>query len=290
MAASSSGSPVPAWLPDWRDANQYPPAHIIALDAVEKSVIAEPSFAVLRESSLWRAIVTPLRDRAWRWQFLRRHPDYQALWAEPCDEAKVFTVMVTSNREIATQDKTRIAEFLRRHPAAVPLKALYRDEAARFGIRWVLDPSLEQIPQPIEQAFWRSPEDVMAGECFSLLSQASTPTDEQWRQWQTRRRKGMRLLVIDLNRDVHEQIQSRMKWLRVAPARGKDKQPRFTQHTKLWPEYLRILDARSAGAPWSLIGANKGLFSQKQRNTGDAAKKMHKQAVGVRDKLSLVGS
>jgi hypothetical protein len=50
-----------------------------------------------------------------------------------------------------------------------------------------------------------------------------------------------------------------------------------------WPSYLRILDARDAGASWSMIGHK--LWSGENGDLEDRARKHHSAAEGVRDRF-----
>lgn len=245
---------APAWLPDWRNASLYP---------------------------------TQLTDSEWRWQFLRRHPEYQSLWDQKCDPQDIYTIFL-DGRNTTTNDPER-AEFLRRqHPSVQTLRALYLPDASRFGVRCVLDPALESIPTSLVRGFWIVTEQLDALE-FGAMFARGRPSTSQWERWE-KARQHMVAVVIDLRLDIDQQIASRRSTLSFR--QGELRPPARIQrkHRKLWSTYLRVLDARSAGETWRSIGKVPGLLSKRQREN-DAAKyaeQLHKQARRVREEMAVL--
>ena len=214
----------PAWLPDWRNAALYP---------------------------------NEMSDSEWRWQFLRRHPKYQAAWAMPFDdhyrryvfETAFFGGVLPMSRSEAIQ-AAGSGQFWE----VIALDKI----TERFAVNFLVDPAINRLHPALDAYFWRK---------FEPYRWCSLPTHEQWeRQYE----KGKRSLVFDLNYPLGLQLDHAKHMLETEQARRGLKEPSTRAHRSLFPLYLRLLDARAAvpRPSWSEIGSHPGMFDVE----GDHAK------------------
>ncbi len=186
-------------VPSWRNAHEYPDS-----DA--------------------------LTDSEWRWQFLRRRPDYRQAWLDYYDECQ---------RKFDTLYKAGILDE--------------RDRYRSVGstLRAVCEPfGTDRIPAPwLEHpgfAFWRPSFGYARGQISE-----HTPIDsliDQEAKWHG---NGVMFFAFDLNRPFEDQVSSVRRHFDVCQRErlGQDLKPK-RQHKRKWLTYLRAIDARDQGATY----------------------------------------
>lgn len=192
-------------VPNWTEANAYP-------------------------------IESTLTELQWRWQFLRRRPDYRKAWVDHYDEVqKIFDDLDAQN--CLGQGATR--EFYRSVGTAS------KDVCKPFGVSCIAAP-WSQDPAP---NLWRK----TFGWSVCTVSpkvQIQSIVD-QHDEWEA---DGIILLAFDLNRPFDEQIKTVRAHFQVAQAERQGAYAKATrQHRLKWPIYLRAIDARDQGATYADI-------------------------------------
>jgi len=180
-----------------------------------------------------------IHDRSWRWEFLRRDPDYQRAWerAEKTD--------LSEWRVPAREDKQLSENLFRLHNLFDPKMVRNRIGDAfivRGGSTFKYlksEDALElidklNIPPESQMDFLRSIiKDVL------VLSDAANDGD-------------LSLAIFDLNRPLAEQLKNIKHLLEGQQKYYKEKLIPFRKHKKLWPRYLRMLDAQAQGDPGAM--------------------------------------
>jgi len=200
----------PRWLPDWQNPAQYPnPAQASRVD--------------------------------WAWEFLRRNPDYQRLWSHLIKPSYKRAHVKFSWRHVvppAQLVSNRIRPYLHCTAGNYPL-AIFR---ARFGIVTVPPnpsepkPKLRFDPEVIRYA--RKP-----------LKRGGTPP--AWTYSVTANLQDHEVLIwFDLRWPIEAQLKSAKKLLKqqINQNLPKGNQFQFRIRPQQYARYLRLLDAKIAGA------------------------------------------
>lgn len=227
----------------------------------------------------WRddAVYTEkLTDRQWRWQRLRRQQAYQELWQRHCEDDDVVRFVEVRDgrtRVVAEPD----------HESTAVYKTLWCNGAADSGMRCLMDPAIGTLPAAIEQSLWNNSRSNIS-DISSIFRSNSPPTAEEWRRLRERLLSDVALVVFDLRFNIQEQFDIERGWLKVHQRMGHLTPVRRRQHKTLWRTYLRVLDARSAGAPYREIAESLDLLSDSERCGGvDPARRARKVFEHARD-------
>jgi hypothetical protein len=212
---------VSEWnVPDWHDPTQYPPRR-------------------WTQDKLFRRC--PLL-RLWAWEFLRRNPEYRALWRE----------------HIAPFYKTAFSS----QDIGVPVKK-QAVLVHRFGLDWF-------PPSPNDD---RPPSFIGTGLCWTEGNRVSSPFQPnpddpiEVRMAETRE-AGMLLypgqiaVIFDLTRPISRQMAAAKKLF--TEQRDQARLPARRNRIELFALYLRVLDGVDAGAKHTEIGAV--LFEKKSND------------------------
>jgi hypothetical protein len=227
VAKTHDRSPPPDWLPDWRDAARYP---------------------------------HELSDDEWRWQFLRRHPEYQRMYHLPWTDGYVSCVVVNDGTSMHSQMPIERAREL---AASKPNGLVYErvidsTVSERFGVKFLLDPAIPTIDPRVARMFWRA---------YVQYSLVALPTPAQWERDYF---VGTRAIVFDLRLPLEEQLTKAQKRLE-REQRDIGFAPADPAGRKDWATYLRLLDARARHATWEEIGTHDGLLVEEADPTLDLA-------------------
>jgi hypothetical protein len=236
-------------VPDWCDATAYP----------------EPD---------------EISDRLWRWEFIRRMPDYREAWDRASrDEYERHCRMA----EQAGRDKSRILQpddrYFVINFAVWNNPAQYQDL-----IKYKINPFYN--PRVVVPRLFRDGPPIMSdpfprygdeqGGCFLSQPQTESRSDPVGIP------PGWTIVHFDLTEPLDIQLDRARKRLQKVQEdflkevgftdRFKQKSAR-RQRKDMWPLYLRVLDARDAGASYEVIGRRlKGI------DDGDVSK-MNRQDV-----------
>jgi hypothetical protein len=197
----------PAWLPNWRDPSQYP------------------------------------NDKAsqrldWAWQFLRRNPDYQQMWATLIAPNYNPVHVTRSLSRVSQQVLDRVRPMLFEYSGNYPLDAFQQ----RFGIITVpLDPSEPQAKLRFAAEFIRYARRPVQrpGKPGWVYNVPAALQDHETLVWFDLRWP----IEAQLNR-ARKQLQAEIKKhnLPAIPFR-------FRYRPDQYADYLRLLDAQVVGAP-----------------------------------------
>ncbi len=217
---------APRWgVPDWRDEGAYPDS----------------------ETTMYE----------WRWQFLRRRPDYREFWL--------------SRAKADFESSCQLAERLQKNDPDYPYPEWYRGwpvgEGFFGGVPTTLDPSFPHSkPNPPVQIF-----ETKGGE--SSVWRADP--EANYTAWLA----GLMSFEFDLNAPIAEQVKTaerRLKTEQIARHGELISGPR--NHTAKWRTYLRVIDARDDGQSWSTINREILRYT---RNEAQAARQVWEQAQDV---------
>ena len=182
-----------------------------------------------RDASAYEIARSP---RQWRWEFLRRRPDYREDWLKHYEPG--YREALAIYRDIPLPDGVTSWE---EHFSGF---ASYPDSAWKYGIAPLIDPSRACS----EFELWQ----VSQNEHPRYLDFASRDRFREMKDG------GYRVVVFDLNKPLGEQ-------LRKAEVRLKQEQNGALggvldrrRHERKWPVYLRAIDARDAGETLESIG------------------------------------
>jgi hypothetical protein len=206
------------WLPDWRDASQYP----------------HPARAPLR---------------IWPWEFLRRNPEYQTMWQElilPFFDYSDHSFDNDAAMEAAREQAKLDPEYQRissggegsytvKSPCAV-----FRE---KFGVMLLPPPPGMSDPRLSLEHYWIGGRD--------RPSLKYLPTDQPY-EFQLSLAPAESVITFDLAWPIEPQLERVRKWLEgrqsYLQSLGELEPVRHNNHTDKFPNYLRILDAEMSGA------------------------------------------
>ena len=184
----------------------------------------------------WRdadAYPSPTTDHQWRWEFLRRRPDYRRAWVDHFDEVQARFDLIHAECGLGP-DVPR--DFYRSVGTSL------REVCKPFGVRNIAAPWLaEQLPLNWSPTFGSSIERPTEHARIQSLVERG----------KEREAEGIMHLAFDLTRPFDEQIDRVRKHFEshqadrlgavIKPAR---------QHKRNWAQYLRAIDARDQGATY----------------------------------------
>lgn len=216
-----------------------------------------------------------ITDLEWRWEFLRRRPDYRQVWEETKSDAVTETygehkVQVTG--EHGDWDSARL----------------------RFGVMFIYDPTSRMSDFVLSRAGVFCPLHGMdrarsAADTLRIMrSIYESKNYHQAFQESVSRKfdlasRGIVEYRFNLARPLEPQIKdARIDLRRMQKERYGDKATQRPSR-ELWPLYLRVLDARECRASWKTIG--KTLWDSDTAK--DKARRTYESAVGVRDNFPL---
>jgi hypothetical protein len=202
-----------------------------------------------------------LSDRLWRWEFIRRMKDYRDAWDRA---SKIEYEIECRMAEEAGRDKARILQpddfYFVVNTAVWSNPAQYQD-LIKYNINPFYNPRVA-VPRlfrdgPIVFGLPGSEYSDEQGGCF--LSQPKA----EYRRDPVGIRPGWAIVHFDLSEPIDTQLERAKKRLQEVQEdfleevslvdRLKQKSAR-RQRKKKWPSYLRVLDARDAGATYEVIG------------------------------------
>jgi hypothetical protein len=171
-----------------------------------------------------KAYPADLRPHEWRWQFLRRRPDYRADWLLALQREKA-RVRFISGRRLRPIDWENNLYFWAELPGA----------RARYGVYGLQNPAISR-PGP----------GLFVQTYGALVDYASR---EEFKRMERQRQV---LIRFDLNKPLRGQLEAAERMLRMEL----DDQPETKErlHTAKWPVYLRVIDARDCGETFRTIG------------------------------------
>jgi hypothetical protein len=183
----------------------------------------------------WRdpaAYDIPRSLRQWRWEFLRRRPDYREDWLRYYEPGR--------REALANFEDEPLPEGVSSWEHHYSGFAIYPDSAWKYGIAPLIDPS-------------RACSEVELWQCFQyehpyFLHFASR---ERFREMEDTRRT---VVVFDLNKPLGEQLRKAELKLKRLQANKLGSVSDRRRHEQKWPVYLRVIDARDAGERLETIG------------------------------------
>lgn len=202
---------APAWLPDWRDPDQYgkPKRVIETVDGDRRIVVAD-------KLQLW----TDLAE--WRWQFLRRLPEYQIAYQYIPE---------------LSDDEHDDAVFRNVDPINA-LKESTPEIRERFGLDW--------LPHPAK--------DYVTGDITGMKAPIVIEDMLNWNDLKRYRDTGYIVTLIDPAQNLDEQVKKLKLTLKTFRPKNETRLPRRPGPDKMLL-YLRVLDAKAIGAKSAQICA-----------------------------------
>jgi len=217
-------------------------------------------------------------DPLWRWEFLRRRPDYREAW----DQWEAFF----------QRDDGGVVYAITDEPVRMELK---------FGVSVIYDPR-QQLDEWTAWQLFRdahgclkpvrsSAQDLRRGadiarreaeEGYNLLD-----IEIAWQQdmEEACKEAGLMDYSFNIRKPLKPQIEKAFEHLLVLQEELHRKENTPKPSRELWPTYLRILDAHDCGVGWGTIG--KTLWPTNEGSTKDKARRTHSLAEGVRDKFPV---
>ena len=249
--ATISKEAPPTWLPDWKDASQYP----------------DPKTTSLRQ---------------WAWEFLRRNPEYQKLWSEliepfydPQDGFDTDEAMKAAHKATKKDLQERRANI---HIKYTSNGHVIRSGLAimkeQFGIMGGLAPSPSH----------KDGRSLLLEEMFigSRHRPKNWPSDQPY-TIQAEIPEGIVVVWFDVTRPIEDQLLRAQKLLKgEATYFGKGKSASKTRNRKEhYQNYLRILDAKTVGATPTEIG--RVIYKHQERTVWQYINEATRAAIRLRD-------
>ena len=168
----------------------------------------------------------------WRWEFLRRCPEYQQAWSRgvPDDDITYHVDIDEVDRKPAPEDSEICRTVFRLTRLVDP-----------WGKRRI--PHRSMMHDANTGALTINPPDKYHGRDGHLC-----------------------MVTIDLNRPLKSQLNDAYPMLKNAQESHNKEKVVFRRHTNLWPLYLRILDAQAQGDPAAMKIYNYLLNETKQHD------------------------
>jgi len=188
-------------------------------------------------------------ENRWRWEFLRRRHDLRDEFdAKAEDEFKTKRALYS--------------EF----PQMFPDGLLHPHEPGFCVSTMLIGGELQQLPNP------------RIGEQPWMAIEWTDNVVRKVRQFHTERApEGYRRVDFDLSKPIAPQIEFAKEYLLDLQREEQGKAVQFRRTPSKWLTYLRVLDAREAGASWSQVS---GLLDHTAQ-TPQTARDMHKQATAL---------
>lgn len=213
----------------------------------------------------------------WRWEFLRRHPEYR----EDFDKAR------TAKFQREYDDWSHAANIAETEPSRVEVFEGHRCVTLPNGERfWFIgqppqmpvypkDDVIDAVNDKYSTNTWPNPR--TNSHDYGIIAQTSPWLKSRSQFFRDKQAVKIRDNTLVLEIDLSDPLTSILKfadheirtWIKKE-GRRKPKNPR------LWQYYLRVLDARNAGETWSSI--SDLLPDSKSSRTPQDARDFHKQA------------
>lgn len=169
-------------------------------------------------------------DLQWRWEFLRRRPDYREAWTKNYDQCQARYDRLYGEGLIDDRERYR--------STGTTMRAICEP----FFVDRIDAPWLEK-PHP---HLWRLPYGWALGEITENIS-----VDSLVEQSQLREKNGQMLIAFDLNRPFDEQLlKVRAFFEAVQSETHGSALVKNRHHKRKWANYLRAIDARDQGATY----------------------------------------
>lgn len=212
-------------------------------------------------------------DYQWRWEFLRRRPDYREEW----DQWEGFFQREQEGIVYAITDEPILMEL-------------------KFGVSVIYDPRQQLDAGKVRHLFNAaepgvSPVRFSADDIRRGAELAGNPGELEiqieWRQEMEKacRAAGLTAYHFNIRKPLGPQITKAHEQLLCLQEELHRKENTPRPSRELWPTYLRVLDARDSGTSWPTIG--KLLWPDDGGDVKHKARNTHRSAVGVRDNFPL---
>lgn len=178
----------------------------------------------------------------WRWEFVRRHSDYRKTYED-------FASRSFSSDEEKDAESLRLARPIR-------YTRMY-------------DPRSSEIHE-IEMHY-----------SSGVIMHNAHPSKFNYDPVIHPPERHIVLMSFNVDMPIEEQIEAARGHLTWVQKRAYGKKIEFRNEPSRWPLYLRVLDARVAGASWTEVTSIMPAAYQTKEN----ARSVHKQALGVQDKF-----
>ena len=169
-------------------------------------------------------------DNQWRWEFLRRRPDYREAWVSNFDACQNHYDEITA----ILDDRERYR----------PVGASDRASCETFGVNLIMAPWIANDPGV---GFWRHSFGWAMGS--PSLNMDVKDLVEQHKKLEG---NGIMLIAFNLNEPFESQIERvkrHFQFVQAEKTGSKKKPPR--NHKRKWIDYLRAIDARDQGATYA---------------------------------------
>jgi hypothetical protein len=218
-------------VPDWRDASAYP----------------QPD---------------DLSAKRWRWEFVRRMPDYREAWdrAAPIEYENLCQQAKAVGRDASRLRQPNDLYFIVSSGTALTSADCYG--LLKYGIHPMHNPRLQR------PAIFEGGPSILRFNDEEPGGRATRPMKE-YRQEKIRIRAGWTTVHFDLTQPLSEQLERARKLLEQIQrsfaeecdfASMLKQKASSRKRKKEWPRYLRVLDARNEGVSYNIIGQTiKGL-------------------------------
>lgn len=186
----------------------------------------------------------------WRWQFLRRRQDLR-------DEFDARAPAVYAEKQ----------DLFAADPSLFPDGYVKTPEMPGFFVSTqLIHGGLERLPNPR----------ISEQPCYAI---AWADRTDAWRRPVGREQDGFLQFEFDLDRPIGPQLKYAEQTLKEFQRLRVGKLVQFRQHREKWPLYLRVLDARAAGASWDQVAGI--LPPMLSKNTVGTARSVHEQAEAI---------
>lgn len=169
-------------------------------------------------------------DLQWRWEFLRRRPDYRAAWVNNYDECQAYYDRLNSEGLLDNRDRYRAV-------GSTYITVCEPFHTNRIDAPWLDKPGMH---------FWN----FTYGWALGTLSE-HVPIDSLVAASKRREDRGQMLFAFDLNRPFDDQIEKVRAFFEGAQSERLGlKLLKNRQHKRKWGTYLQAIDARDQGATY----------------------------------------
>lgn len=217
----------------------------------------------------------------WRWQFLRRHPSYQADFDE-CEH--VGYVLHGSGQHIAFRGRDSWPEsFFKqrqtRHPSCEWLVVKFCERFEKYGLQYGVDWRLMDLPKSV----------LVKRGLFSRPAGSVAYFSEDTRFEDEHEDSPIQYVKVDLRHNISEQLAKARHTLEQVQSQRSFEAANTRKHQLyLWSTYLRVLDARSQRPPVTLATIANEILNSESNDPDRAGSKLRDRAERTRDMLTFV--
>ena len=223
---------------------------------------------------------TTTTHREWRWEFLRRRPDYREAWEKYQGKGRPSPVMLGGA-----------------HGVFYALTDDVDGTRLRFGVSVIYDPCCKLtddliwragVFHPVSGCGVTSHPDSALRLGAALASRPGSVDQEMQRlsdRIAAERDAGIQDYRFNIAEPLEPQLTKARNYLRRIQEERFGKINTRRPSCELWPLYLRVLDARDSGASWQRIG--RILWPSDAGETKNKARRTYDSAVGVRDNFPI---